>query len=114
MHAKHATGDCKCLGTRSYAVGASTPDARTRGTLALITRTFGKFEAIEPYSLEDEDAGNGGNGKRGVPRFVDGERLTNSTSIGALLRVIRERCERQRGERLMNNALARRRHSHRT
>ncbi len=37
------------------------------GDVALITRTFGKFEAIEPYRLDDEDAGKGVNGKRGRP-----------------------------------------------
>jgi type I restriction enzyme M protein len=34
------------------------------GDIALITRTFGKFEAVEPYSLDDEGTGNGGNGNR--------------------------------------------------
>ncbi len=37
------------------------------GDIALITRTFGAFEAIEPYGLDDDDAGNISNGKRGRP-----------------------------------------------
>lgn len=37
------------------------------GDIALITRTFGKFEAIESYSLDDGAPENGGNGKRGRP-----------------------------------------------
>ena len=35
--------------------------------IALITRTFGTIEAIEPYSLDGETPDNGGNGKRGRP-----------------------------------------------
>ena len=35
--------------------------------IALITRTFGQFEAVAPYGLDVEDSGNGGNGKRGRP-----------------------------------------------
>lgn len=37
------------------------------GDIALITRTFGTFEAIKPYSLDDDDAGSSSNGKRGSP-----------------------------------------------
>ncbi len=33
--------------------------------IALITRTFGKFEAVTPYNLDIDGAGNGGNGSRG-------------------------------------------------
>ena len=39
--------------------------------IALITRTFGSFEAVEPYSLDTDAAGNGGaadqNSRRGRP-----------------------------------------------
>ncbi|KAA3614252.1 MAG: SAM-dependent DNA methyltransferase [Planctomycetota bacterium] len=35
--------------------------------IALITRTFGNFEAIEPYQLDPETEVNGGNGRRGRP-----------------------------------------------
>lgn len=35
--------------------------------IALITRTFGKFEAVAPYNLDEDDNGNGGNGSRGRP-----------------------------------------------
>ena len=49
----------KSLGSKRQEVGD--------GDIALITRTFGKFEAIEPYNLDTEAAENGGNGKRGRP-----------------------------------------------
>lgn len=35
--------------------------------IGLITRTFGKFEAVEPYSLDTETPANGRDGKRGRP-----------------------------------------------
>ena len=35
--------------------------------IALITRTFGKFEAVEPYNLDKEESANGRDGKRGRP-----------------------------------------------
>lgn len=46
----------KSLGSKRQVLG--------EGDIALITRTFGKFEAIEPYGLDGDDAGDG-NGKRG-------------------------------------------------
>ncbi len=49
----------KSLGSKRQELG--------EGDIALITRTFGKFEAIEPYSLDTEAAENGGHGKRGRP-----------------------------------------------
>ena len=49
----------KSLGSKRRIVG--------EGDIALITRTFGKFEAIESYSLDNGDAENGGNSKRGRP-----------------------------------------------
>jgi len=49
----------KSLGSKRQEVG--------EGDIALITRTFGKFEAIESYSLDNGDAENGANGKRGRP-----------------------------------------------
>jgi type I restriction enzyme M protein len=49
----------KSLGSKRQELG--------EGDIALITRTFGKFEAIEPYSLDTESPENGGNGKRGRP-----------------------------------------------
>ncbi len=49
----------KSLGSKRQEVGD--------GDIALITRTFGKFEAIEPYSLDTELPENEGNGKRGRP-----------------------------------------------
>jgi type I restriction enzyme M protein len=49
----------KNLGSKRQEVGD--------GDIALITRTFGKFEAIESYSLDTEAPENGGKGKRGRP-----------------------------------------------
>ena len=49
----------KSLGSKRQKVGD--------GDIALITRTFGKFEAIEPYNLDTKDPENGSNGKRGRP-----------------------------------------------
>ena len=49
----------KSLGSKRQELG--------EGDIALITRTFGKFEAVEPYSLDTEAPENGGNGRRGRP-----------------------------------------------
>ncbi|GJM43330.1 MAG: restriction endonuclease subunit M [Gemmatimonadota bacterium] len=49
----------KSLGSKRQELG--------EGDIALITRTFGKFEAIEPCSLDTEASEAGGNGKRGRP-----------------------------------------------
>ena len=49
----------KSLGSKRQELG----DAH----IALITRTFGKFEAVEPYGLETEASEDGGTGKRGRP-----------------------------------------------
>jgi type I restriction enzyme M protein len=49
----------KSLGSKRQELG--------EGDIALITRTFGKFEAIEPYSLDTEASENGSNGERGRP-----------------------------------------------
>ena len=49
----------KSLGSKRQELG--------EGDIALITRTFGKFEAVVPYSLDTEAPENSGNGKRGRP-----------------------------------------------
>lgn len=49
----------KSLGSKRQELG--------EGDIALITRTFGKFEEVEPYSLDAGTAENGGSGKRGRP-----------------------------------------------
>lgn len=49
----------KSLGSKRQQLGES--------GIELITRTFGMFEAVEPYSLDNQDAGNGGAGRRGRP-----------------------------------------------
>jgi type I restriction enzyme M protein len=49
----------KSLGSKRQELG--------EGDIALITRAFGKFEAVEPYNLDTEASENGGNGKRGRP-----------------------------------------------
>jgi type I restriction enzyme M protein len=49
----------KSLGSKRQELG--------EGDIALITRTFGAFAAVEPYSLDPEDPENAGNGKRGRP-----------------------------------------------
>jgi len=49
----------KSLGSKRQELG--------EGDIALITRTFGKFEAVVPYSLETEAGEKSGNGGRGRP-----------------------------------------------
>ncbi len=49
----------KSLGSKRQVIGAD--------GMALITRTFGQFEAVESYSLEKQDSGNGEASKRGRP-----------------------------------------------
>lgn len=49
----------KSLGSKRQELG--------EGDIKLITRTFGQFEAVEPYSLEPDPSEIGGNGGRGRP-----------------------------------------------
>ncbi|MEZ5065435.1 MAG: class I SAM-dependent DNA methyltransferase [bacterium] len=49
--------------------------------IALITRTFGKFEAIEPYDLDEETGENGANGKGGRPVGKKKEKRTFGSKI---------------------------------
>lgn len=49
----------KSLGSKRQALGDD--------DIALITRTFGNFEPVEPYSLDTDSTGNGSQSKRGRP-----------------------------------------------